>query len=144
MRFGKAVAGEGCHHLPQALAGFGRHTLYRLGASLDAHPLELAADRVAASGAITTVEAAGRIGRRVVVAGVRQSAHRGKTAKGDLMMFLTLEDLEGLLDVVLFPDVYRQARPALNTPAPLLVTGIMEMDTSRSEPLLRAEKVVPL
>ena len=115
-----------------------------LGASLDAHPLELVADKVAASGAITTLEAAGRIGRRVTVAGVRQSSHRSKTAKGDLMMFLSLEDLEGLLDVILFPDVYRQARSALNASAPLLVTGIMEMDTARSEPLLRAEKVASL
>jgi len=115
-----------------------------LGASLDAHPLELVANRVAASGAISTVEAAGRIGRRVTVAGVRQSAHRGKTAKGDLMMFLTLEDLDGVLDAVLFPNVYRQARQALNASTPLLVTGVMEMDTGRSEPLLRAEKVVSL
>ena len=44
-----------------------------LGASLDAHPLELVADQAAAAGAITTVEAAGWIGRRVTVAGVRQS-----------------------------------------------------------------------
>ena len=79
---------------------------------------------------------------RVTVAGVRQSSHRSKTARGDLMMFLTLEDLEGLLDVILFPDVLRQARPALNNPAPLLVTGTMEMDTARSEPLLRAEKIL--
>lgn len=113
-----------------------------LGASLDAHPLELVADKVAAAGAITTVEAAGKIGRRVTVAGVRQSSHRSKTAKGDLMMFLTLEDLEGMLDVILFPEVYRQARAALSTSTPLLVTGVMEMDTARSEPLLRAEKVL--
>ena len=58
------------------------------------------------------------------------------------MMFLTLEDLEGMLDVILFPEVYRQARAALNTSATLLVTGLMEMDTARSEPLLRAEKVL--
>ncbi|HEX7596657.1 MAG TPA: DNA polymerase III subunit alpha, partial [Polyangia bacterium] len=89
-----------------------------LGASLSAHPLELVADKIAAAGAITTLEAAGRIGRRVTVAGVRQSSHRSKTARGDLMMFLTLEDLEGLLDVILFPDVLRQARSALSSPAP--------------------------
>jgi len=112
-----------------------------LGASLAAHPLELVADQVAAAGAITTVEAAGRIGRRVTVAGLRQSAHRSRTAKGDLMMFLTLEDLEGMLDVILFPEVYRRGRQAVNSSTPLLVTGIMEMDASRSEPLLRAESV---
>jgi DNA polymerase III subunit alpha len=113
-----------------------------LGVSLEAHPLELVAEKIAAAGAVTTVEAAGRIGQRVTVAGVRQSSHRSRTAKGDLMMFLTLEDLTGMLDVVLFPEAYRQAKTALSTSAPLLVTGVVEMDDTRSEPLLRAEKVV--
>ncbi len=115
-----------------------------LGVSLEAHPLELVAEKIAAAGAVTTVEAAGLIGQRVTVAGVRQSSHRSRTAKGDLMMFLTLEDLTGMLDVVLFPEAYRQAKAALSTSAPLLVTGVIEMDATRSEPLLRAEKVVKM
>ncbi len=112
-----------------------------LGISLDAHPLELAANKLSAAGAITTVEAAGRVGQRVTVAGVRQSGHRSRTSRGELMMFLTLEDLTGMLDVVLFPDVYRQARPVVHSSEPLLVTGMVETDATRSEPLLRAEKV---
>jgi DNA polymerase-3 subunit alpha len=115
-----------------------------LGISLEAHPLELVADQVAAAGAITTVEAAERTGRRATVAGVRQSSHRSRTAKGDLMMFMTLEDLAGTLDVILFPEVYRQARGFVHSSEPLLVTGIMEMDAARGEPFLRAEKVVRL
>ena len=111
-----------------------------LGISLDAHPLELAAKQIAASGAITTVEAAGRVGQRVTVAGIRQSGHRSRTAKGEPMMFLTLEDLTGMLDVVLFPDAYRQARGFIHSSEPLLVTGVVEMDAGRGEPLLRAEK----
>jgi DNA polymerase-3 subunit alpha len=115
-----------------------------LGISLDAHPLELVADRIAAAGAITTAEAAGRIGQRVTVAGTRQSSHRSKTAKGELMMFLTLEDLTGMLDVVVFPDVYRRARSILGSSGPILVSGAVEMDSSRSEPLLRAERVTEI
>jgi DNA polymerase III alpha subunit len=60
------------------------------------------------------------------------------------MMFLTLEDLAGMLDVVLFPDVYRQARAFIHSSEPLLVTGVVEMDAQRGEPLLRAEKVTKL
>ena len=112
-----------------------------LGVSLDAHPLELAADKLSAAGAITTVEAAGRVGQRVTVAGLRQSGHRSRTARGETMMFLSLEDLAGMLDVVLFPDVYRKARGFIHSSEPLLVSGVMEMDTARGEPLLRAEKV---
>jgi DNA polymerase III subunit alpha len=113
-----------------------------LGVSLEAHPLELTADRIAASGAITTVEAAGRIGQRVTVAGIRQSGHRSRTAKGEAMMFMTLEDLAGTLDVVLFPDVYRQVRNFVHSSDPLLVTGVMEMAIGRGEPFLRGEKVM--
>ena len=59
-------------------------------------------------------------------------------------MFLTLEDLAGMLDVVLFPDIYRQARGFIHSSEPLLVTGVLEMDAQRGEPLLRAEKVARL
>jgi DNA polymerase-3 subunit alpha len=113
-----------------------------LGISLDAHPLELTAKRITEAGAITTIEVIERVGQRVTVAGIRQSGHRSRTAKGEAMMFLTLEDLAGMLDVVLFPDAYRQARGFIHSSEPLLVTGVVEMDAGRGEPLLRAERVV--
>ena len=113
-----------------------------LGISLEAHPLELVIDKITAAGAISTLDALERIGQRVTVAGVRQTSHRSRTAKGEPMMFLTLEDLSGTLDVVLFPDVYRRAREVLSSNAPVFVTGLMEMDETRGEPFLKAEKVV--
>lgn len=113
-----------------------------LAASLDAHPLELVAEKVAEAGAISTLEAVERIGRRVTVAGVRQTSHRSRTAKGDLMLFLTVEDLHGTLDAILFPEVYRAAKSLFDSTRPILITGVMEMDTERAEPFLRAEKVV--
>jgi DNA polymerase-3 subunit alpha len=115
-----------------------------LGIGLEAHPLELVADLVAQAGAITTLEAAERIAQRVTVAGVRQSSHRTRTARGETIVFMTLEDLSGILDVILLPTVYRQARYALSSGGPLLVYGSMEMDSTRGEPLLRAEKVAVL
>ena len=112
-----------------------------LDASLDAHPLELVAEKIAAAGAVPIAEAVSRTGKRVRVAGIRQSGHRSRTAKGEAMMFLTLEDLTAMVDVVLFPDVYRQARGFIHTSEPLLVTGVLEMDAARGEPLIRAERV---
>lgn len=50
------------------------------------------------------------------------------------MLFLTLEDLHGRLDAILFPDAYHAAKFLLGSSAPLLVTGIMEMGTNRGEP----------
>lgn len=112
-----------------------------LGVSVDAHPLELHAGEIATAGAMTTAEAASRPGQTVRVAGVRQSWHRSRTARGEMMAFITLEDLDGTLDVIVFPALYRRARSELGTSGPLLVEGVVEMDESRGEPLLRAEKV---
>jgi DNA polymerase III alpha subunit len=56
-------------------------------------------------------------------------------------MFLTLEDLSGMLDVVLFPEAYRRARQVVHSSVPLLVTGVVEMDAARGEPLLRADSL---
>ena len=80
-------------------------------------------------------------GQRVKVAGLRQTSHRSRTARGEVMMFMTLEDLEGLLDVVFFPDVYRRVSNLLSGGQPVLISGTMEMDSERGEPLLRAERV---
>ena len=112
-----------------------------LGVAVDAHPLELAADRIAQAGAISTVDAAGRIGQRVRVAGLRMSSRRSRTAQGDSMLFLTLEDLDGLLDVVFFPDVYRRCRSALSGGKLLLIEGVIQDDEENTEPVLRAERV---
>jgi DNA polymerase-3 subunit alpha len=113
-----------------------------LGASLEAHPLELVLDKI--SGAIFSIDAVGKIGRRVTVAGVRQTSRRSRTAKGDMMLFLTLEDLQGTLDVILFPDVYRVSKSFLDSNPPMLITGVMEMDKERGEPYLRADRVIAL
>ncbi len=115
-----------------------------LGISLAAHPLELLTDKISATGAISTLEAAERVGQHVTVAGVRQTSHRSRTAKGEPMLFLTIEDLSGMLDVVFFPNAYRQAREIVSSSKPFLVTGTMEMDASRGEPLLRAERAMRL
>jgi DNA-directed DNA polymerase III (polc) len=115
-----------------------------LGIGLDAYPLELYIERLITAGAIPLAEAAGRMDQRVTVAGVRQSSHRSKTAKGDAMMFLSLEDLSGMLDVVVFPDAYRASRLALGSGQPLLITGLIERDDATGEPFLKAEKIVAL
>ena len=60
------------------------------------------------------------------------------------MLFLSFEDLQGTLDAILFPEVYRQSKSLIHSIAPFLLTGMMEMDTERGEPFLRVEKVMPL
>ncbi len=54
-----------------------------LGVSLVAHPLELYAGEIAASNALTTLDAAARLGQAVRVAGVRQTWRHSRTQRGD-------------------------------------------------------------
>ncbi|MFM8321891.1 MAG: DNA polymerase III subunit alpha [Chloroflexota bacterium] len=112
-----------------------------LGAGIAAHPLELHAARLAAAGALTTVEAAARIGQAVRVAGVRQTWRRSRAARGEYIYFMSLEDLEGMLEIIIPAGVYRQGRNALDGPGPYLIEGTVEWDAERGEPLVRAEKV---
>jgi hypothetical protein len=74
----------------------------------------------------------------------RQTSHRSRTAKGESMLFLTLEDLSGMLKVVFFPNAYRQAKEIVSSSQPFLVTGTIEMDMSKGEPLLRVERTANL
>ncbi|MCC6190321.1 MAG: hypothetical protein IT318_14930, partial [Anaerolineales bacterium] len=112
-----------------------------LGASVSAHRLELLADQVAAAGAISTVAAAARLGQRVRVAGMRQSWHRTRSGRGGYVYFMSLEDLAGILDVVILGDVYLQHRAALKTPGPYVLEGTVEFDAGRGEPAIRAERI---
>ncbi len=57
------------------------------------------------------------------------------------MLFLTLEDLSGVLDVIVFPDVYRRSKAIVSSNAPMLITGIVEADAGRADLFLKAEKV---
>jgi DNA polymerase III subunit alpha len=111
-----------------------------LGIGVEAHPLELFRDQIHAAGAISTLEAVERIGQQVRVAGIRQSMHRSRTAQGELMAFLSIEDQQGMLDLVVFPVVYEQHRSVLSSRNPLIVEGVIELDESHTEPFLRVER----
>ena len=97
-----------------------------LGVSLAAHPLELVSDKLQGTGAISTLDAVAKTGRRITVAGVQQASHRSRTARGD-MLFLSFEDLQGTLDAILFPEVYRQAKSLISSTTPFLLTGIFQI-----------------
>jgi DNA polymerase-3 subunit alpha len=112
-----------------------------LGVSIIAHPLELAAKKIAATGAITTLEAMAHVGQRVRVAGMRMTWRRTASNRGDYIYFMALEDLEGMLDVVIFSDVYRAARISFAKPGPYIVEGTLEISRDETEPTLRAERI---
>lgn len=112
-----------------------------LGVSVIAHPLELVADQIAQTGAMSTLEAATHLGEHILVAGMRQTWRRSLTTRGDYIYFLSLEDLEGMLDVIISSDVYRQNRSVLSGPGPYIIEGTVNIDPEKMEPFIRAERV---
>jgi DNA polymerase III alpha subunit len=115
-----------------------------LGVGVDAHPLELVKDKIAAANALTTLEAAARPSQRVRVAGMRQTWRRSRTAQGDYIYFMAFEDLHGILDVVIFSSVYRGYKKELSTQGPYIVEGPLGFDEEKGEPFIRAERIISL
>jgi DNA polymerase-3 subunit alpha len=112
-----------------------------LGTGVIAHPLELVKEQIASAGALTTVEAVSQLEKQVRVAGVRQIWRRSLTTGGEAIYFMSLEDLEGMLEVVITAEVYRRSKAALSTPGPYIVEGRVELNSQRGEPFIRAERI---
>jgi hypothetical protein len=54
---------------------------------------------------------------------------------------MALEDLEGMLDVVILGQVYRRYRSALSGIEPLVLEGVVEFDQEKGEPFIRLERL---
>lgn len=60
----------------------------------------------------------------VTVGGILRSIKRIQTKKkGDLMAYLTIEDLYGTVELIVFPDLYRESLDIIAQEAPIIVTG---------------------
>jgi len=110
-----------------------------LGVSVSIHPLELIASRIAEANALSTVEAAARVGQVVRVAGIRQGWRR-QAVGGEYIYLMSLEDLEGEIEIVIPAPVYRRYRQEFSSRDPLVVEGALELDSETGEPYIRVEK----
>lgn len=81
---------------------------------------QLRAQGMLLTGAVKQMEA----GQRVRVAGLLAVRQRPATAKG--IVFISLEDESGLLDLVVKPDVYMRLRPVLAGALLIAVTGTVQ------------------
>ncbi len=70
-------------------------------------------------------------GRNVVVAGMITDVRQITTKKGETMAFLRLEDLQGTLDVTVFPRLYAEQRPLFATNKIIIVAGKAEVRNGR-------------
>jgi DNA polymerase III subunit alpha len=126
-----------------------------LGLYLSGHPIDRHADDLRAFGARTVGDLTlgdlppstdGSPGRLVVedvhVGGIVSGLRPLKTKKGDPMCVFTLEDHQGAVEVVVFPETYGRFRTACENGALLLVRGKFERDEESAR--LQATEVLPL
>ncbi len=95
------------------------------GFSASSHLLDLYRDKLKQSGAVMSSQLAGLpSGAAIKAGGYNVCLQMPPTAKG--FAFVTLEDEEGLMNVVLKPDVYRTYRMLVRLEPLLFVEGVLE------------------
>ena len=110
--------------------------LYLSGHPVDRHAADLRAFGARTVGDLLAAELPeaeeGAPGRLVIedvsVGGIVSAIRALKTKKGDPMAVFTLEDLQGSVEVVVFPETYGRFRQFIETGALLLVRGKFEKD----------------
>jgi DNA polymerase III alpha subunit len=71
-------------------------------------------------------------GRKVKMIGWYMSSKRIRTKKGDIMKFLSLEDLTGTFEAVIFPKVYYRCAELTMSMGPYLVEGRIDAEDSNN------------
>jgi DNA polymerase-3 subunit alpha len=107
------------------LLGFEKEAL---GFYITGHPLarhEAAIKRFATCNTAALAERADK--EEVKVCGIVAGLKELVTKKGDRMAFVTLEDLTGFVEMVVFPEVYQASMELLKSEEPLLVSGSLDV-----------------
>lgn len=131
------------------------HEKDALGLYLSGHPIDRHAENLRAFGARTVGDltmteipqsqdgSPGRLVMEDVYVGGIVSGFRGlKTKKGDPMCVFTLEDHQGSVEVVVFPEMYGKHRMLIENGALLLVRGKFERDEENSR--FQCTDILPL
>jgi error-prone DNA polymerase len=97
-----------------------------LGFTTDSHPMRLFAERLKRFRTCRSTDLPRHVGKSVVVAGMLTTSKPVHTAKEEPMEFATFDDGDGLIETVLFPDVYRARGHVLFDQGPFLIRGLVE------------------
>src|SRR5262249_32069781 len=120
-----------------------KHEKETLGFYITGHPLRKYANEVKTYGNATTgVLSEKPSGFDISIGGLVSAMRLMRTKKGDAMAVIQLEDWEGIVEVLIFPDTYAKAQKLLEVDAPILVKGKLDNDESSAKIL--ATDVYPI
>ena len=108
-----------------------KHEKETLGFYITGHPLRKYSVEVKAYGNATTNSLAEKpSGFDVSIGGIVSALRVTRTKKGDPMGVVLLEDWEGIVEVVVFPDTFAKTQRLLDADAPIIVRGKLDNDES--------------
>jgi DNA polymerase-3 subunit alpha len=111
-----------------------------LGLYISHHPLNDYRERLKKIVTSTSIELTNLSDRsRVVLAGVINNLKRKSTKNGNLMAFITLEDLEGTVEIIAFPKVYEKCKEMIKEDEIIITEG--HIDVSEGKTKIIAEKI---
>jgi len=111
-----------------------------LGLYISYHPLNDYKEKLKKIVTSTSIELANHSDRsRVVLAGVINNFKRKSTKNGNLMAFITLEDLEGTVEIIAFPKVYEKCKEIIKKDEIVIVEG--NLDVAEGKTKIIAEKI---
>lgn len=102
------------------------------GYMVSRHPLEFFSSVTGSADIIKARDLPRYAGRRVKMAGWYMTSKRIKTKKGDIMKFLSLEDLTGTFEAVLFPRTYEIYAEKTLSMGPYLVEGVVDAENGNN------------
>lgn len=92
------------------------------GYTVSRHPLDFF-DEIKSKDIIPSSEMLNYNGKQIKMIGWYMASKRVKTSKGDIMKFLSLEDLSGTFEAVIFPETYAKYAELTLSMGPYIVTG---------------------
>lgn len=114
-----------------------------LGFYISGHPLGRYQSLVESLGITRSGELGGKSpGSRVLLFGQVVALKETSTKSGNRMAFVTLEDIDGTVEVTVFPEPFKVAAESLHAREPLLIRG--RIDDSDKGRVVLAEDIRPL
>jgi DNA polymerase-3 subunit alpha len=111
-----------------------------LGLYISYHPLNDYKERLKKIVTSTSIELANLSDRSsVVLAGVINNLKRKSTKNGNLMAFITLEDLEGTVEIIAFPKIYEKCKEMIKKDEIVITEG--RLDVAEGKIKVIAEKI---
>ncbi|MCR4430020.1 MAG: DNA polymerase III subunit alpha [Tepidanaerobacteraceae bacterium] len=80
---------------------------------------------------------------QVVVGGIITEVKTKTTKSERIMAFLTLEDLTGMMEIILFPQIYEKYRALIQTDSKVIIKGRVNFKEDET-PKIIADEIIPL